>query len=78
MNKKKIKFNRIGKILSGDYKSWYIFIEDDSSRGGGYTVYLTKKINDSSSDEGYDEWYSDLDELHINLAAHYPEVNWNI
>jgi len=70
-----IKFNTSGKVLSGKYKNWYIFIEDETKDDSGYTMYLTREKDIQNNSEGYDLWFYNQCELEANFQEYSP-VQW--
>jgi hypothetical protein len=50
-----IEFDRIGIIVEGERKGWYIKIDNDSKNTGGFLI-IYNSSPDMSSNSGYDDW----------------------
>jgi len=56
-----IKLNTQGIITDGEYRGWYIYIQEDLENTGGYYVFFEKTLEKDS--EGYDAWMEDFNSL---------------
>ncbi len=74
MNNQAIKINTIGKILSGGYTGWYVYVEDDSEYTGGYLIHTCIDPDIYDTREGYDSWAEDLS----SVENYFKESNWTI
>ena len=66
-----IKFNTVGKILSGDDAGLFVKVLDDTEISGGYFVLLSENC---SFEKTYDDWLENL----VSLQAYVKESNWVI
>lgn len=66
-----IQINRLGKILQGDEKGYYIKIIDDLDNTGSFLI-LT--FPDIDMKKGFDNWVKDK----RSLEGYFMESNWLI
>lgn len=69
-----IKIETTGKILEGEYKNWFIFVEDDYKNTGGYLILLFNHSDRFKSSQGYDYWAEDTS----TLEEIFKEAKWKI
>jgi hypothetical protein len=69
-----IKIETTGKILEGEHKNWFIFVENDYKNTGGYLILLFNNRDRLKSSQGYDYWAEDK----CALAEMFKEAKWNI
>jgi hypothetical protein len=69
-----IKTNKIGLIVDGEYKGFYIKIVEDLNNTGGYYLLYSKNFYDKTA-EGYDEWFFNFVDL-INFVSESLTINW--
>lgn len=69
-----VKIETIGKVLEGEYKNWFIFIEDDHNNSGGYLILLFNHPDRLKSSQGYDYWAEDRS----SLEEMFKEAKWKI
>jgi hypothetical protein len=68
-----LKFNQLGKIVSGKYNNSYLKIVDDThGETGGIYIYISSSPNNDSF--VYDIWYEDIDIVKAFLLEN--EVVW--
>jgi hypothetical protein len=73
-NKKDIRLDIIGKILSGKYLGWYVLFKRNSPTGNSYTIYISNTYDFSKATEGYDNWCINYE----SLLGYIEEYNWDI
>lgn len=73
----KIELDKIGKILEGDDAGQYIRIEHDPDDTGGYYIYQST-VKDFSSDETFDSWVENKNELEAFFSESNWVIDWNI
>lgn len=66
-----IQINRLGKILQGDEKGYYIKIIDDLDNTGSFLILTSPDIN---MKKGFDNWVKDK----RSLEGYFIESNWLI
>ena len=66
-----IRINQYGKIIQGDYKDWFLFIQDDKENTGGYLILISEE---KKSDIGFDTWV----EKYEDLKQYFLESKWKI
>ena len=74
MNDNDIKIGITGKILAGENKDWYIFVEHDPEKTGGYYIFLFNNFDKLKSSKRYDYWAEDRKIL-IQMCR---EAGWQI
>ena len=67
----KIEINKYGKIIKGEYKNWFVFIEDDQENTGGYLILIMKT---KENGPGYDAWVENYEDL----KEYFLESDWKI
>lgn len=67
-----IFFDRIGKIILGKHKNWFIKIKDDTKKSGGYYILLSK--TNSFNKEVFDDWLENYEDL----KQYFFEKEWII
>jgi hypothetical protein len=71
---KLIKPEKLGRLLEGKYKHYFIKISDDSKISGGYLLSLYKTLPQNNSD--LDEWFDNYEELEKYFKDNSLEVEW--
>ncbi|OCG00865.1 hypothetical protein [Gilliamella sp. wkB112] len=66
-----IQINRLGKILQGDEKGYYIKIIDDLDNTGSFLILTSPDID---MKKGFDNWVKDK----RSLEGYFMESNWLI
>lgn len=66
-----IQINRLGKILQGDEKGYYIKIVDDLENTGGFLILTSPDLD---MKKGFDNWVNDKE----SLKGYFMESNWII
>lgn len=66
-----IQINRLGKILQGDEKGYYIKIIDDLDNTGSFLILTSPDID---MKKGFDNWVKDK----RSLERYFMESNWLI
>lgn len=66
-----IMINKMGVILEGDDRGWYVFIENEST--SGYSILVTPP-NRKYGLQGYDHWVEGYDDL----KKYFESSNWKI
>lgn len=74
MNNNEIRIGITGKILEGDYKNWFIFVENDFKHTGGYLILLFNHFDRWKSTEGYDYWAED----EKSIEEIFKEAKWKV
>ena len=71
-----MKFDTVGRIIAGEYKGWFVKIEDDRGGGctGGFYVYIVRGESFNKSVEGYDDWLESIEEI----PTYIEEMGWII
>ncbi|MBK2046539.1 hypothetical protein IB644_08300 [Allofrancisella guangzhouensis] len=69
-----IKTEKLGRLLKGEYKRYFIKIYDDSKISGGYLLSLYKTLPQNGSD--VDEWFDNYEELEKYFKNNDLEVEW--
>lgn len=64
-----IQINRLGKILQGDEKGYYIKIIDDLDNTGSFLILTSPDID---MKKGFDNWVKDK----RSLEGYFMESNW--
>lgn len=65
-----LKFNTVGKILSGDSAGGFVKVVDDSANSGGFLVIISTSA--TFDKEVFDDWVEDSG----SLCAYFEESNW--
>ena len=68
-----IKINQYGKIIKGEKKGWFIFVQDDQENTGGYLILISPSIN---SKIGFDAWVLNEDDLRKYFLESEWEIDW--
>lgn len=68
-----MKIGMKGKIIEGDYKGWYVLVQDDNDNTGGYLILLSDNINFKGG-QGYDDWV----DSEQSLKRYFEESKWII
>lgn len=71
----KIEIDRVGQILEGDEKGWYVYVFDDAKETGGYLILTFNSL--SKTDESYeyfDGWVESIEDLN----DYFDESSWKI
>ncbi len=74
MNSDDVKVNKLGKILQGKHKNWYIFVKDDFEESGGFLILLSKDADIDRPGEGYDSWAEDFS----TVKKIFQECDWQV
>jgi hypothetical protein len=69
-----IFLNKIGKIIHGKQKNWFVKIEDDTKRSGGYYVLMCKTF--SFDNEVFDDWLENYEDLKQYFSEKKWEIEW--
>lgn len=70
-----IQINKIGLILEGNDKGWYVRIEDDTQNTGGYLIHTFNSLDLEDIDrQGFDSWVESI----IDLEAYFQESSWKV
>ncbi len=69
-----IKYNTAGKIQSGESKGWFIYIQEDFEKSGGYIIIVSRTVNFSKEVEGYDYWAKDR----FSIEDIFKEAEWMV
>ncbi len=76
IKKEKIKINQPGKILSGEHRDWYIYIQHDINESdSGYLILMVSSLDENCS-EGYDGWVANLEELRLYFEGRKWSIEW--
>lgn len=78
-----IKFNTLGKIIKGDNKGWYVFVDpvhdEKNNQPTGHYILLIGSRNDfvhSDNSEAYDYWMESLENLQDQMNYFNWEIEW--
>jgi len=74
MKLNKILFGKIGKIIKGKHKNWFIKIEDDREGTGGYYVLICKTF--FFDNNVYDDWIENYEDLKQYFLEKKWEIEW--
>ena len=69
-----ILFDKKGKIIQGKHLNWFVKVEDDTKRTGGYYVLICK--TNSFIDDVYDDWLENYDDLKQYFLEKKWKVDW--
>lgn len=69
-----IKTNELGKILKGEYKGWYVFVEVLGDEGDALIHILRKDEANNIWVEGYDSWVDSAE----SIQGYFEESEWEI
>jgi hypothetical protein len=67
--------NKIGVIIEGEMKGWYIRIDNDSKNTGGFLI-IYNPSPDMSSNSGYDDWVENEECLRELFLESLWAVEW--
>jgi hypothetical protein len=71
---KEIFYGKIGRIVKGKHENWFIKIEDDRERTGGYYVLICK--TNFFDKNVYDDWLENYDDLKQYFLEKKWEIEW--
>lgn len=69
-----IVLDKIGKVLEGEDKGWFIKIVKDTERTRGYYVFFCK--NKNFKGEVFDNWLLNYDDLQQYFVEKKWEIEW--
>jgi len=76
-----IEYGKPGLITEGAYEGWYILVEHDATKTGGYYIYIVNRPHSQwkiGSPEtgliGYDEWF----ETKEGVTDYFKRSGWKI
>ena len=68
-----LKYNIIGKIISGRNTGWYIKLINDQISSGGFYIYEFKNPDDN---EGFDTWLENESDIQGFINESGWEIEW--
>jgi len=69
-----ILFDKIGRIIRGKHRNWFIKVKDDTKQTGGYYVLICK--TNSFKDNVYDDWLENYEDLKQYFLEKKWEIKW--
>ena len=70
-----IQFYKIGLILEGEEKGWYVCVEKDRENTGGYLILTFNTLNIKDKNRiGFDSWVENFEAL----QSYFQESSWKI
>jgi hypothetical protein len=69
---------KVGCIIKGEHPGWYVLVEDDTAKTGGYYIYICKRQNIKEprpGEEGYDYWVEHQEDVEHFFSNWI--VQWN-
>ncbi len=70
-----LKIETFGKVLEGEMKGWYIFVQDDNKNTGGYLILYSTSLDPAIS-KGFDDWVEDYKSLKQYFEEAKLRVQW--
>jgi len=77
---KVIRIGVKGKILTGEYQGWYIFVDPaidaEDSDSPSFYIYYSTDFDFESKGEGYDDWVPEYKDVEGYFRLRNLEVEW--
>ncbi|MCD9189196.1 MAG: hypothetical protein LUM44_22460 [Pyrinomonadaceae bacterium] len=72
-----ITIGKIGRIIRGSEKGWYVKVEPDMSEAKGFYIFYCKNHNFVGGlDEGFDDWVDSFESLIEYFKDENLEIVW--
>jgi len=70
-----VKIGKFGRILDGDPKGWYVFVQDDKENTGGFLVLLSAS-SEPADFRGFDDWVENAESLQSYFLSKKRQIHW--